>query len=314
MRLQDVRVGDLRIAYATAGEGPPLVLLHGGWGDHRHWRRQLEGLSGDFAVAAWDTPGCGESSDPPGGWAMADYADCLAAWIDAAGIERPHVLGLSWGSTLALELYRRHPAVPSSLVLAGGYAGWAGSLPPEVVAERLARAEAELGRPPEEWAAAYIPGFHDRRCAARSRRRAPGDHGRRPSRGVATMLRAMAKADLRDVLPRIDVPDAADLRRARRALAAARRRGASTRASPGRSSSSCPAPGISRARSGRTSSTLRCGASCSSATRYLEVQPVDKLPSAEPSPTGSPREQANLVPRHVLAPPVPVPAIDLRLT
>ena len=146
MGLQDVRVGELQVAYATAGEGPPLVLLHGGWGDHRYWRRQLEGLSGDFAVAAWDTPGCGRSSDPPVGWRMSDYADCLAAWLDAAGIERPHVLGLSWGGALALELYRRHPAIPSSLVLTGAYAGWAGSLPPDVVSERLARAEGELER------------------------------------------------------------------------------------------------------------------------------------------------------------------------
>lgn len=206
MRIQVVRVGGLRIAYATAGEGPPLVLLHGGWGDHRHWRRQLEGLSGDFAVAAWDTPGCGQSSDPPAGWKMSDYADCLAAWLDAAGIERPHVLGLSWGGALALELYRRHPAVPSSLVLTGAYAGWAGSLPPDVVADRLARAEAELERPPDEWARAYIPGFITDdappgladELLTIMRDFHPG--------GSRTMLRAMAKADLRDVLPRIDVP------------------------------------------------------------------------------------------------------------
>jgi pimeloyl-ACP methyl ester carboxylesterase len=206
MRLQDVDVGGLRIASARAGGGPPLVLLHGGWGDHRHWRRQLEGLSGDFTVVAWDAPGCGSSSDPPADWLMPDYADCLAGWLEAAGIERPHVVGLSWGGALALELYGRHPGVPASLVLAGAYAGWAGSLPPEVVKERLERVEAEIDCPVEEWAPAYLPSFFtgaappelaDELLAVMQDVR-PG--------GTRTMLRAMAECDLRDVLPRIDVP------------------------------------------------------------------------------------------------------------
>ena len=206
MRVQDVDVGGLRIAYATAGEGPPLVLLHGGWIDSRLWRRQLEGLSDDFAVAAWDTPGCGASSDPPADWLMPDYADCLAAWLDAVGIERPHVLGLSWGSALALELYRRHPQIPASLVLASAYAGWAGSLPREVVEERLERAVAELERPPEEWAAAYIPGLLTEAAPREVADEFVAIINDVHPAGSRTMLRAMAEADLRDVLPRIDVP------------------------------------------------------------------------------------------------------------
>ena len=64
---------------------------------------------------------------------MPEYADCLAAWLQVVGAEQPHVLGLSWGSSVALELYRRHPEAPASLILASAYAGWAGSLPPEEV-------------------------------------------------------------------------------------------------------------------------------------------------------------------------------------
>jgi pimeloyl-ACP methyl ester carboxylesterase len=206
MQLQDIRVETLRIAFATAGEGPPLVLLHGGWSDSRVWRRQLEGLEDDFAVAAWDTPGCGRSSDPPGTWRMADYADCLAAWLDAAGIVRPHVLGLSWGGTLALELSLRHPDVPASLVLASAYAGWKGSMPPEEVDQRLARVEAELDRPPREWAAGYIPGFLTKAAPpALADELLEMMHDVRAG-GMRTMLRATAEADLRDALPRIRVP------------------------------------------------------------------------------------------------------------
>ena len=226
MRIHDLRVGDLRIAYATAGEGPPLVLLHGGWGDHRYWRRQLEGLSGDFAVAAWDTPGCGRSSDPPVGWRMSDYADCLAAWLDAAGIERPHVLGLSWGGALALELYRRHPAIPSSLVLTGAYAGWAGSLPPDVVAERLARAEGELERPPDEWTRAYIPGFITEAAPPGLADELLTIIARPPPRGEPDDASCHGEGRSARRPPSYRRAHAASLRRAGRALAAARRRGA----------------------------------------------------------------------------------------
>ena len=206
MRLQDVRVGEVRVASVTAGEGPPLVLLHGAWCDGRAWRRQLDGLGRDFAVTAWDAPGCGRSSDPPAEWRMPQYADCLAAWLAALGIDRPHVLGLSWGGVLALELYRRHPDLPGSLVLASTYAGWAGSLPREDVRERLERGLRELERPPEQWVAGYLPGLLTEAAPV-----ALVDEivammcDLRPD-GTRTMLHAVAEADLRDVLPRIRVP------------------------------------------------------------------------------------------------------------
>ena len=62
------------IAYDVVGDGPPLVLVHGGVSNHREWRAQLEGLSDTFTVVAWDAPGCGASSDPPAWFRMPDYA------------------------------------------------------------------------------------------------------------------------------------------------------------------------------------------------------------------------------------------------
>jgi pimeloyl-ACP methyl ester carboxylesterase len=203
----EITIAGLRIAYVRQGSGPPLVLLHGGFGlDHRSWGPQIEGLSDEFTVVAWDAPGVGGSSDAPDHFRMPDYADCLADLLAAAGLEHPHVLGISWGGALALELYRRHPALPRSLVLAGAYAGWAGSLPPAVVQERLARFLTEMQRPPTEWIPGYIPGLF----TARASREMVDEFMSlmsdvRPA-GAAIMLRAMAEADLRDVLPRVAVP------------------------------------------------------------------------------------------------------------
>jgi pimeloyl-ACP methyl ester carboxylesterase len=125
-----VRLGTLEIAYERQGEGSPLVLLHGGVSNCREWHRQLDDLSDEFDVVAWDAPGCGHSSDPPHHFLMPDYADCLARFIDTLNLRRPHVAGLSFGGTIALELYRRHPGLPRTLTLASAYTGWAGSLAP----------------------------------------------------------------------------------------------------------------------------------------------------------------------------------------
>jgi len=136
--MEYVKVGGLRIAFQRRGDGPWLLLLHGAVSDSRVWRVELESLSDVFTVVAWDAPGCGDSSDPPEHFRLPEYAECLEQFITALGLERPHVLGHSWGSALALELYRLRPSIVKSLVLVGAYAGWAGSLPPDQVTQRLA--------------------------------------------------------------------------------------------------------------------------------------------------------------------------------
>lgn len=202
-----VEVNGLRIAFERRGEGPPLVLLHGGFGlDSRQWRRQLDLFSDEFTVVAWDAPGHGQSSDPPETFRLPDYADCLAGLIDALDLEWPHVLGLSFGGGLALEFYGRYPTVPKTLVLAGAYAGWAGSLPPEVVQERLQRAVRDADLPPEQWLPTYLPGMFSQSAPQEMLDEAMSIMSEVHPVGMRVGLRGFAEADLRDVLPRIAVP------------------------------------------------------------------------------------------------------------
>ena len=126
------------------------MLLHGGMDDSRSWTRQLNELSDEFTVLAWDAPGCGQSADVLESWRLPDFADALAAWLHAVDVEQPHVLGLSWCSCVALEYYRRHSGMAASLILASAYAGWAGSLPPEQGATRHASVLAAADLPREE--------------------------------------------------------------------------------------------------------------------------------------------------------------------
>jgi pimeloyl-ACP methyl ester carboxylesterase len=207
MTQHQIKIKGLRIAYQRAGEGPALVLLHGGFGiSSSMWRPQLDRLSDEFTVVAWDMPGCGHSSDPPEGFGASDYVDCLVEFIKALGLERPHVLGLSFGGVLALELFRWHPTVPRSLVLASAYAGWVGSLPAEVVEQRLQRALREADLPPEQWVRGYIPGFFTEAAPTELIEEMAAMMSEPHPAGLKAIALAFGKADLRDVLPRIDVP------------------------------------------------------------------------------------------------------------
>jgi len=90
-----VQAAGVRVGFECGGHGPPLVLLHGLPGDGRLWRRQLDDLSDKFMVVAWDAPGCGQLSDPPGPFGSSEVAQCLASFIEALELEQPHVLGLA---------------------------------------------------------------------------------------------------------------------------------------------------------------------------------------------------------------------------
>lgn len=204
--MDTVDAGGHRITYERKGDGPPLVLLHGYVGDRRVWRPQLDALSDEFTVVAWDAPGYGGSSDPPEAFPLSDFADCLAAFVDALDLGRPHVAGVSFGGGLALELYRRHPSLPRTLVLASAYAGWAGSLPPDVVEQRLQQALRLADQPPDQLVEELIPTmFTDSAPPELVEEFAASMREFHPV-GLRANSRAFADADLRDVLPQVAVP------------------------------------------------------------------------------------------------------------
>lgn len=200
--MDTVEVDGLRLAYRRAGRGQTVVLVHGGAEDSRTWTPQLDDLSDEFTVIAWDEPGAGESDDLPGRFGLPDYADCLAGLIRALRVAPTTVVGLSWGTTVILELYRRHPSLIQAMVLADGYAGWRGSLGAEEADARLAG----LMEQPDESFDPSLPGLF---AGDPPTRFAPllasmAADVRRSS--MLTALTAMAQADLTAVLPTIHVP------------------------------------------------------------------------------------------------------------
>jgi pimeloyl-ACP methyl ester carboxylesterase len=203
--LCSVDVDGQTIAYRQAGHGPALVLLHGFLCDSRCWRHQLSRLSNQFRVVAWDAPGAGSSSDPPNGFTTASYAQCLAGFLDAIGIERAHVLGLSWGGILAQELYRLHAERFSSLVLADTYAGWRGSLPEAGWKDRLATCLRMADGSPEAVVAKFLAGMFTDAVSQEVREELSAIISQFHPIGFRLMSLSSAEVDTTDLLPNIDV-------------------------------------------------------------------------------------------------------------
>ena len=204
--MESVEVDGLRIAYERAGSGPPLVLLHGYVGDGpTTWRSQLDTLSDEHTVIAWDAPGAGASADPPESFGISGYADALAGFVTRLGLASPHVAGLSFGGILALALCGRHPGIPGTLVLASAYAGWSGSLPADVATQRLQQAMALSELSPDEFVGTLLPTMFSASTPAEVVEAFGASMRAFHPIGFRAMARASAES-VRDLLPRIHVP------------------------------------------------------------------------------------------------------------
>lgn len=109
----------VRIHYADDGDGPALLLTHGYSATLRMWDPQVAGLADRFRVLRWDMRGHGASDSPedPGAYTHAATVGDMAAVLDAAGVERAVIGGLSLGGYMSLEFHLAHPARVRALVL-----------------------------------------------------------------------------------------------------------------------------------------------------------------------------------------------------
>lgn len=114
-----ITVGTIPIAHVVAGEGVPLVLLHG-WGASIDlvWPIGEKMQKLGYRVYALDMPGMGNSPPPPEAWTVFDYARLVTDYMTLMGIERAHIFGHSFGGRLSLILGADYPERVMKLVLA----------------------------------------------------------------------------------------------------------------------------------------------------------------------------------------------------
>jgi pimeloyl-ACP methyl ester carboxylesterase len=122
-----MEVDGVRLHYSDRGEGSPVVLIHGNavTGDDWNTSGVAELLRANHRVIIFDRPGFGYSERPRGHlWTAAQQAELLHKALRQLGVERPVVVGHSWGTIVALALAERHQAETAGLVLLSGYYFW----------------------------------------------------------------------------------------------------------------------------------------------------------------------------------------------
>jgi 3-oxoadipate enol-lactonase len=116
--LNRVRLADHETVVAQRGEsGPPVLLLHALGLDWRMWESVMGTLSASRRVFAYDIRGHGTAAGSPSPFTMDDTAADLVAVLDALGLDRAHVVGLSYGGGIAQTAALRHPERFDSLAL-----------------------------------------------------------------------------------------------------------------------------------------------------------------------------------------------------
>jgi pimeloyl-ACP methyl ester carboxylesterase len=113
-----VSVDGLRMYYELVGAGPPLVLIGGLGLDLSECGQLIDALAPHYRVLAFDNRGAGRTDKPDEPYTVKQMADDTAGLMQALGIERAHVVGMSLGGRIALDLALEHPGRVRSLILA----------------------------------------------------------------------------------------------------------------------------------------------------------------------------------------------------
>ncbi len=111
-----LRVGRAYMHYLAAGDGPPLVLIHGYSASSNWWRNNIAGLAAGRRVYALDLAGFGRSW-PKHTFSLRSAVDGIVAWADAMGFEKADFCGHSMGGHICIRLAEAYPARVDRLVL-----------------------------------------------------------------------------------------------------------------------------------------------------------------------------------------------------
>ena len=110
-------MGGHPVCYEVAGEGEPIVLVHGLSGSTRWWARNITALAAEYQVYLVDLPGFGTMRRLRRHFVLAEAASWLAAWMEAVGLGEAHLVGHSMGGYVCLRLGMQRPEAVRRLVL-----------------------------------------------------------------------------------------------------------------------------------------------------------------------------------------------------
>jgi pimeloyl-ACP methyl ester carboxylesterase len=195
-RQNSLQIDGLSVRYQTSGQGPDVLLLHGWGGAIESLTPVLNDLQRSHTVYAFDLPGFGESSLPPSAWGSTEYAQLTLKLMDLLQLDRPHLIGHSFGGQVSLRLAATFPGRIGKLVLVGS----AGIRTRPRLAIRLRRVVARLGK----WLAAHGGRIGERLRAKIYRRVQSQDYAN--AGPLRPTLVKVLNEDLTPLLPLVKAP------------------------------------------------------------------------------------------------------------
>jgi pimeloyl-ACP methyl ester carboxylesterase len=207
MRVTEHTDGSVSIAYEIVGVGPLVVFLHGLGGSRASWKQQLDALSDQYCVVAWDSRGTGDSDDPPTELQFSDFADDLRRLLDHLGVERAHLVGQSMGALTIQDFCARHLERVATVTLSGtnpGLAALGEETKRRFLQERLEPLERGLSL--ADSFRSLVPRLLGPSAPTSLREELLERAKRIRKEPYLQMMRAIATTDFRAALPKITVP------------------------------------------------------------------------------------------------------------
>ena len=112
-----IQFSGFRTRYFKAGSGPPVVLVHGGASNSRDWLDTIYGLAHRYTLYAPDLIGFGENERDEGGYYLSEFSYFLLGFIDELWLEKPVLVGHSFGARICMDVAIRNHGKVGKLVL-----------------------------------------------------------------------------------------------------------------------------------------------------------------------------------------------------
>lgn len=117
MTVQKIAANGIQHSVAQAGDGPPMILLHG-WPQTKHaWRKIIPALSEHYKVFAPDLRGLGDTEKPDGPYDLLTAARDLKALIEELELEKPYIVGHDWGGLIARRFALEWPGLADRVAI-----------------------------------------------------------------------------------------------------------------------------------------------------------------------------------------------------
>lgn len=117
IQTRTIKINGLDVLYYVAGEGEPLLVIHGGGGDASTWWKNIAALAGQYRVYAPDLPGYGGSQPLDGSYYVPELSSFIDVFTSELGLDKFYLIGHSLGGGIALDYALKRPGKVRKLVL-----------------------------------------------------------------------------------------------------------------------------------------------------------------------------------------------------